>query len=43
MSLFRNMDAYKAVVVASLVLTPAAGWWAWSLNQDIALAQKAVA
>ncbi len=41
MSLFRNMDAYKAIVLASIILTPVAGFWAWSLQKDIDLARKA--
>lgn len=33
--LFSNMDLYKGIIIASVVLTPVAGWWAWSMNQEI--------
>ncbi len=33
--LFRDMDLYKGIILASLVLLPAAGWWAWSLQTSI--------
>jgi hypothetical protein len=41
--LFREMDLYKGIVLASLVLLPAAGFWVWSLDKQIQKVRSAVA
>lgn len=33
--LFSNMDLYKGIILASVLLTPVAGFWAWSMNKEI--------
>ncbi len=40
--LFREMDLYKGIILASLVLLPAAGWWAWSLQTSIEKGELAI-
>lgn len=42
MKLFSNFDLYKGVIVASLVLLPATGWWIQSTRAAIEKANKAV-
>lgn len=41
-AVFRDMDLYKGIILASLVLLPAAGWWAWSLDSRIRLGEQAI-
>jgi hypothetical protein len=33
--LFADMDLYKGIILMSCVLTPVAGYWAWSMNKQI--------
>jgi hypothetical protein len=33
--LFQEMDLYKGIVLAALVLLPAAGFWVWTLDKQI--------
>lgn len=40
---FRDMDLYKGIIFASLILLPAAGWWAWSLDNRIRAGERAIA
>lgn len=42
MSFFRDMDLYKGVILASVVLLPLAGWWIQRTNQQIEVTQKAL-
>lgn len=42
MSFFREMDLYKGVILASVVLLPLAGWWIQRTNEQIEVAQKAI-
>lgn len=39
---FRDMDLYKGIILASLVLLPAAGWWAWSLQTKVEKGELAI-
>ena len=42
MSLLRNMDLYKAIVLLSLVLLPVGGWMIKRQDDDIAACKKAI-
>lgn len=43
MKLLREMDLYKALILACLVLMPACGWWLYTIEQSIQSCEKAVA
>ncbi|MGE3173942.1 MAG: hypothetical protein AB7O97_15055 [Planctomycetota bacterium] len=42
MSFFQNMDLYKGVILGSVVLLPAAGWWIKTTQDGIDEANRAV-
>ena len=42
MSLFRNMDLYKVIVLASFVVLPLGGWWCYRLDEQIAASKKSI-
>lgn len=42
MKIFEKMDLYKGIIVASVLLLPAIGWWAWSLVQKIETTKAAI-
>lgn len=35
MRFLQSMDLYKGIILASLILTPGAGFWAWTLRKEI--------
>ena len=41
-NLFQNLDLYKVIILASLVLLPAVGFWAYRLNGEIELGRVAI-
>ena len=41
-AIFRDMDLYKGIILASVALLPAVGWWAWSLQERISAGNIAV-
>ena len=41
-AIFRDMDLYKGIILAAVAMIPAAGWWAWSLQQRIQAGEIAV-
>ena len=43
MNFFKTLDLYKGIVLASLLLLPAGGWWISLISDDIAKCKHAVA
>jgi hypothetical protein len=42
MSFFKTMDLYKGIVLVSVLLIPAVGWWVMGLDEEIAACEKAI-
>jgi hypothetical protein len=42
MNFLRNLDLYTSIVLLSLVLLPAGGFWIWKLDGEIAASKKAI-
>jgi hypothetical protein len=42
MSLLRSLDLYRVIVILSLLLLPAGGWWVTKLDESIAACKKTI-
>lgn len=42
-NLFQNLDLYKVIILASLVLLPVVGFWAYYLEEDLKRGRTAIA
>jgi len=42
MSLFKDMDLYKGIILVSLLLLPAGGWWISTLDEQITQCEAAL-
>ncbi|MBK8100073.1 MAG: hypothetical protein IPK26_23465 [Planctomycetes bacterium] len=42
MKALKDMDLYKGIILVSVLLLPAIGWWAWSLDKQIEATKAAI-